>query len=246
MNFYSFHLGDYAAHTKHLTLIEDLVYRRMLDLYYTNEKPLPLEHEKVARLIGMRDHMQEVSDVLSDFFLKSEEGYTNKRCDEEISLYKAKAERAKSANKSRWKADKSDLALKSHLISETNQIPTNNQEPITIKEKKQTKPRAVGADVFPEIQDRKLVDDWLKVRKAKRLPVTETGLEGFVNEVAKSGLSLEAVLRRCCEQGWAGFKASWLENDYGPPKRTEKFDPVAFVNRFAKKPSEYDEKVIEH
>jgi uncharacterized protein YdaU (DUF1376 family) len=84
MNFYSFHIGDYAAHTKHLSLLEDLAYRRMIDLYYTNEKPLFLEPERVARLIGMRDHIQEVSDVLSDFFIKTDDGFINKRCDEEI------------------------------------------------------------------------------------------------------------------------------------------------------------------
>lgn len=131
MNFYPFHLGDYSSHTKHLTLLEDLAYRRMLDLYYTLEKPLPSEPEKVARLIGMRDNIREVSDVLSDFFLKSEDGYRNSRCDKEIEIYKAKAERAKSANKSRWSANKSDSDVKSDMKSESNQIPTNNQEPLT-------------------------------------------------------------------------------------------------------------------
>lgn len=131
MNFYSFHLGDYAAHTKHLNLMEDLAYRRMLDLYYTSEKPLPLEPEKVARLIGMRDYMQEVSDVLSDFFLKSEDGHTNKRCEREIELYRAKAERAKAANKSRWETQKYESSLISDVISDADKLPTNNQEPIT-------------------------------------------------------------------------------------------------------------------
>ena len=127
MNFYSFHVGDYAAHTKHLTPIEDLAYRRMLDLYYSSEKPLPCEPEKVARLIGLRDHMQEVSDVLSDFFVKSEDGHKSKRCDDEIAAYRAKAERAKAANTARWKGEKSDPDLK----SDADQLPTKNQEPRT-------------------------------------------------------------------------------------------------------------------
>jgi hypothetical protein len=124
--------------------------------------------------------------------------------------------------------------------------PDTEQIQIQNKEKKQTKPRADGADVFPEISDRQLVEDWLKVRKAKKLPVTPTALEGFMREVSKSGISLEAVLRRCCEKGWGGFEAKWLQHDYGPARKVEKFDPVAYVNRFAKKPGEYDEKVIEH
>ena len=50
MNYYPFHLGDYAAHTAHLEPMEDLAYRRMLDLYYRTEKPLPLDTAEIARL----------------------------------------------------------------------------------------------------------------------------------------------------------------------------------------------------
>lgn len=124
MNYYPFHLGDYAAHTKHLGLLEDLAYRRMIDLYYTAEKPLPNDPENVARLIGMREHSTIVTEILSDFFLKSEDGYRSKRCDSEIEKYKGKADRARSANNKRWKSE-------THLKSESFQIPTNNQEPIT-------------------------------------------------------------------------------------------------------------------
>lgn len=142
MNYYSFHLGDYAAHTRHLSLLEDLAYRRMLDLYYTTEAPLPSDPAKVARLIGMREHMQEVTDVLSEFFTKSDAGHTSSRCDREIETYRAKAERAKSANKARWTpkqdsdASNPDLKsdTKSDVISESDQIPTKNQEPITKEE----------------------------------------------------------------------------------------------------------------
>lgn len=142
MNYYSFHLGDYAAHTRHLSLLEDLAYRRMLDLYYTSEAPLPSDPAKVARLIGMRDHMQEVTDVLSEFFVKSDAGHMSARCEREIETYQAKAERAKSANKARWTPKQSgegsnvDLKsdTKSDVKSEGVQIPTKNQEPITKEE----------------------------------------------------------------------------------------------------------------
>ena len=53
MNYYSFHIGDYASHTRGLTLIEDLAYRRILDLYYLSESPLFGEYDLVARKIGM-------------------------------------------------------------------------------------------------------------------------------------------------------------------------------------------------
>jgi uncharacterized protein YdaU (DUF1376 family) len=124
MNYYQFHIGDYAVHTRHLSLLEDLAYRRLMDWYYTNEKPIPPDPEKAARLIGMQDHAKEVSNILSDFFLKSDAGYINKRCDKEISKYKEKADRAKNANSHRWKSE-------TDLKSDADQIPTTNQEPLT-------------------------------------------------------------------------------------------------------------------
>ncbi|RPP48164.1 hypothetical protein IPC1156_32430, partial [Pseudomonas aeruginosa] len=38
MNFYPFHPGDYMLRTAHLEPLEDLAYRRLLDLYYVGEK----------------------------------------------------------------------------------------------------------------------------------------------------------------------------------------------------------------
>lgn len=87
MNFYPLHIGDYASHTRHLTLMGDLAYRRLLDLYYLTERALPSDAAECARLIGMRDHIQDVSEVLSDFFLISDAGWTNLRADREIAAY---------------------------------------------------------------------------------------------------------------------------------------------------------------
>lgn len=49
MNYYQFHVGDYAAHTRNLGLLEDLAYRRMLDAYYVNERPFVGGVQDVAR-----------------------------------------------------------------------------------------------------------------------------------------------------------------------------------------------------
>ena len=55
MNYYPFNVGDYAAHTAHLDMLEDLAYRRMLDLYYRTEQALPSDWRQIARLIRMDD-----------------------------------------------------------------------------------------------------------------------------------------------------------------------------------------------
>ena len=82
--------------------MEDLCYRRMIDLYYMTEAPLPLEIDTIARMIGMRDHITEVTAILCDFFLKSDSGYRHDRCDEEIEKYHKKANSARKANQTRW------------------------------------------------------------------------------------------------------------------------------------------------
>ena len=127
MNYYSFHIGDYATHTRYLDLLSDLAYRRLLDLYYTSEAPITLDVDKASALIGMREHSEIVSEVLSNFFLKSEDGYRNARCDAEIEVYHAKADRARSANTKRWDSKKAPDSLKSDLKSEQSRIPTNNK-----------------------------------------------------------------------------------------------------------------------
>ena len=60
--------------------------------------------------------------------------------------------------------------------------------------------------------DKKIASDWLKTRKVKKLAPTETAIESVINEAKATGKSLNDVIKICCEQGWGGFKASWLDN----------------------------------
>lgn len=67
MNFYPFHIGDYASATRHLSWDEDAAYRRMLDVYYTSERALPADVKELFRLVmaaskAQRDAVQSVLD----------------------------------------------------------------------------------------------------------------------------------------------------------------------------------------
>ena len=101
MHFYSFNIGDYMSHTVHLSLMEDLAYRRCLDIYYLHEKPLPEDATEVARLIRMPEHKPEVVQVLKEVFLHMMlvQGYVHKRTNEEITKYQAKIQAASRAGK---------------------------------------------------------------------------------------------------------------------------------------------------
>ena len=99
MHYYQFNIGDYAKHTQHLTLLENLAYRLLLDRYYLTEKPLDLNLKKLARLVGFSDHHDEVAQILEDFFTRTDDGWVNSRADKEISLYLSKADTARSNGK---------------------------------------------------------------------------------------------------------------------------------------------------
>ncbi len=91
MHYYQFNIGDYAKSTKHLTLLEDLAYRRLLDIYYDTEKPLNRNVKQLARIAGMSAHTDEITNVLADFFIETEEGFTQKKAACGIEAYQAKA-----------------------------------------------------------------------------------------------------------------------------------------------------------
>jgi uncharacterized protein YdaU (DUF1376 family) len=90
MHYYQFNIGDYLSHTKHLDAMEDLAYRRLLDLYYLHERPLNSGIAAVARQIGMREYEIEVKSVLDEFFHLSEDGWINYRANKKLSIFVAK------------------------------------------------------------------------------------------------------------------------------------------------------------
>ncbi|XTQ92580.1 YdaU family protein [Xanthomonas sacchari] len=101
MNYYEHHIGDYAAATGHLSLVEDAIYSRLLRRYYLQEQPLPADVAQVARLCGARapEEVAAVEVVLQEFFALETDGWHNKRADEEIARYQAKVEAARANGK---------------------------------------------------------------------------------------------------------------------------------------------------
>lgn len=104
MHYYEHHIGDYAAATAHLSLVEDAIYSRMLRRYYLTEAPLPVSVETVARLIGARDDEAIVKTVLLEFFTLADDGWHQKRCDEDIEHFRVKAQKARESAQARWNA----------------------------------------------------------------------------------------------------------------------------------------------
>jgi uncharacterized protein YdaU (DUF1376 family) len=135
MHYYQFHIGDYMSHTRHLSLLEDLAYRRLIDFYFLHEQPI--KHKDVARQIGMREHEEDVLTVLNEFFLSTPDGFVNPRADKEIKQYKEFSEAGKRGAAKRWGTPPNGEA---NSPLNATPIATNNHKPLPnnhIKEKTQ-------------------------------------------------------------------------------------------------------------
>ena len=125
MIWYKFYLGDYITHTNHLSDAEDLAYRRLLDLYYISEKPIPLETESVARKIRLDLDITE--SVLGEFFDKGVDGYRNSRCDAEIAKYQHQVENNRTLGKRGGRPKKTESITESKPKVNPKQIQIQNK-----------------------------------------------------------------------------------------------------------------------
>lgn len=209
MNYYNFHIGDYVTATVHLEPLEDLAYRRLLDMYYDTEHPIPLETHQVSR--RLRLDTQVVDSVLKEFFTLTENGWANGRCDADIAAYHRKAE----ANKANGKLGGRPKKTHPVILANPNETQLNlNQEPRTKNQDKHAPKAAFSfkTELLNIGVAAELVADWLAVRKTKKATNTKTALDKFNREVAKSGWTHEQAIRHCVERNWQGFEADWVKD----------------------------------
>jgi len=199
MHYYQFNIGDYQSHTAHLTDLEDLAYRRMLDWCYLHEKPLPIDSEEIARLVRMRTHNDCIAVVLREYFKKTESGWISSRVLLEMDRVGEKSSKARASAKARWDAN----AKRTQSDSNATQDTLHKTQDTLHKKNTVAPPEGVTVMVW---------QDWLKLRKAKKAAVTQTALDGIQREADKARVSLQTALETCCERGWTGFKAEWMQS----------------------------------
>ena len=139
MHYYQFNIGDYKSHTEHLSEMEDLAYRRLLDWYYLHETPIPLDIGETSRQIRMRSHTDCIAIVLQEYFERTDNGWVHGRADKEIEKAGEKSSKAAESAKKRW--DKEAKAMRTH--SECNA--THNTLPITQDTEHNSVAKATGA-----------------------------------------------------------------------------------------------------
>jgi len=161
MNYYKRHIGDYAAATRHLSILEHGVYCLLLDMYYTTEGPLPASAKEVCRKLGVRskDETAAVESVLRDFFTPTDDGWRQARCDAEIAAYKAKEDKNK-ANGTRGGRPKKITQSVSDGNPKITQSVSGNQKSGTLTTNQEPKNTKVETNVPPSGETDELFAYW--------------------------------------------------------------------------------------
>ena len=138
MNYYQKHIGDFNNKTRHLTRVERSLFSDAIELYYDTEEPLISDLKKLERLLLVHSEEEKTAlkIVLDEFFVLTDDGYFNKRCDKEVKKYqafmesKSKAGKASAEQRSNKKVTRVEQVL--NRCSTREQL-TNYQLPIKKK-----------------------------------------------------------------------------------------------------------------
>lgn len=204
MHYYSHHIGDFIKATARLTDAQTMAYLRLLWMYYDSEKPLNPDTKVLAFQIG--SSVEETQLLLESFFRLTDSGWNHTRCNQEIAEYHAMRESKANAGRAsaERRKNKSTADVEQVLNTRSSDVQlTNNHKPITNNHIK-------GADA-PVSVDKEVWEDFMKIRKAKKAPMTKTALDAIKREAENAGWPLNDAIRECVTRGWQGFKAEWVD-----------------------------------
>lgn len=206
MHYYKRNLGDYAKKAGRLSMLQHGSYTLLIDSCYDREQFPTLEDAIEWTWASTTEEVEAVKFVLSKFFTLEGGLYVQKRIQEEISEYHAKSETNKRIANERETKRKENSTKREQVVNET----PPNHKPITINHKPIKNNTALILASLGVGET--IAADWIALRKTKRAAVTQTAIAGVQREADKAGVSLDAALRICCERGWAGFKAEWVQD----------------------------------
>ena len=142
MHYYKFEISVWNLHTAHLTLVEEAVYRRLIDHYYDTEAPIGNDYAAMIRRLRLEKYEAEVITILNEFFVDTGEGWRNKHCDEKIKLYKKKKKTNKINGQSGGRPKKQTITEEEPTRLPFVTLTTNN--------KQETKNKDISNDRFDE------------------------------------------------------------------------------------------------
>lgn len=205
MHYYQFNIADYRKDTSHLTALEHYIYRSLIDWYYLDEKPIPLETQLVSRRLSIDNQsLIFIENVLSDFFEKRDDGYHHNRIDNDILDYREMIIKNKNNGKLGGRPRKTQSVILANP-NETQKKP--NQELIT------NKPYSKGSRLNP---DWTIPDDWFLVAHELNNNLTKEKIRLISQEFKDYWISVSGA--RGVKNDWLATWRNWIrkQNQYYP------------------------------
>ena len=156
MQHFQFHIGDYAQATAHLSPLEDLAYRRLLDLYYSTEAPIQNDTRAVSRKIRL--DQDQVEQILKEFFILTPEGFRHHRCDEELEAIYSKSDSARKSAEKRWDRYRNANAMRTHSEPDAFGMLPVTRDPLPVTQEPESKALSGKPDI-PHVNGKKKLSE---------------------------------------------------------------------------------------
>lgn len=213
MHYYKRDIGKYLIKAGRLSMLQHGAYTLLMDSCYDRER-FPTHDEALEWAWASNpDEICAVEFVLSKFFSLENGVFIQKEIQDDLLKYK----------------DNSAINKQIAIERETNrrELRTNREQIVHEAPRSEHEPppnyelrtKNLNSKTFNALHylisfsvDEQIANDWLQVRKLKKLATTKTAIDSIFKEMEKSNLSPNNGLKICCENGWAGFKLNWLDN----------------------------------
>ena len=210
MHYFQFNIKSYQSATAHLSNLEDLAYRRLIEHYYDTEQIISNDLSLLSR--RLRIGLPELESVLREFFTETENGWQNKYCDEVIAEYHAYTLR-QSVNGSKGgrglKASakpvlSGGLAVGKPDKASAKPITNHKQETINNKDivkntRNNKRPVPPGFGITPDLIE------WAKTKSVSESKLAEH-MENFINQSLARDyryVDWKAAFRNAVKDNWA-------------------------------------------
>ena len=145
MHYYKFNIADWHLHTAHLTLVEEIVYFKLINHYYETERPFDSDGiDAILRKLRLRSEKEIAEQILEEYFSFKDGKWFHLRCEKEIKDFKKMVKKNK-ANGSKGGRPKKNQEVPDNPL-ETHSEPagnpeitlTNNHKPVTSNQETKT------------------------------------------------------------------------------------------------------------
>ena len=248
--YYRFFCGDYLRDTMHLGWLEDIAYRRLIDLYMSRGRPIANDRSYIMRAIRANEPEQQAATdaVLSEFFTLQIDGWHQQKCDLELSHIMLLKNEATKAAKTRWSRHREKTAnqnkdmvyadaMRTQCIGNANQNQNQNQIKSTTTTPKKSRSRQ---------PDQPLPEGWTPSGRCVDALKAELGLTdreigryvvAFADLCAAKGYryqSFDAAFRNCVRADWPRLRAA----PSSAPARQETLEEIARERGLEARPGE--------